>query len=73
MGLMTEKVLSEASGLAIDERVTLIEALIAGLPPDDDELSEDWKEEIRRRSAEFDAGGITPVPWSEVKRQVLGE
>ena len=73
MSLIAERVFNEANALAIDERISLIESLIAGLPTVDDEPSEEWKVEIRRRSAEFDAGGMTPVPWSEVKRQVMGE
>lgn len=27
-----------------------------------------WIEEVRRRSDEYDAGGVRPIPWSEVKR-----
>ena len=51
-----------------DEQVQLLSALLAaaderGLRPFDD----DWLAEIQRRSAEFDAGLVTPIPWAEAK------
>ena len=33
--------------------------------------SEEWLAEIKRRSAEFDAGLVKPIPWSEVKASAL--
>ena len=61
----TEQLLLTAQTLPRDERIELVEALVAGLDgrPALDETT--W-EEIRRRSAEYDAGGITPIPWSVV-------
>ncbi len=49
-----------ALGAAVDER---------GLRPVDDV----WPAEIQRRSAEYDAGGIEPIPWAEVKRRARRE
>lgn len=68
-------VLAAAESLTITERRELIELLIAGVDesasadetaPD---LSEAWKEEIVRRSAEYDAGRAETVSWQEVKER----
>ena len=65
MSPVTEQILLTAQTLPRDERIELVEALVAGLngQPALDETT--WAE-IRRRSAEYDAGGITPIPWSVV-------
>jgi putative addiction module component (TIGR02574 family) len=65
-----ENVLQAALTLPEEERLEIIDALLAALdqestPP----ISEAWMAEVRRRSAEFDAGGVTPIPWSEVKER----
>jgi putative addiction module component (TIGR02574 family) len=65
-----ENVLQAALALPEEERLEIIDALLAALdqestPP----ISEAWMAEVRRRSAEFDAGGVTPIPWSEVKKR----
>ncbi len=66
----TEQVLTTALGLPEDQRLELVEALIASLQPQDrPPLDESWRDVIRRRSAELQSGAVTPVPWSEVKRQ----
>ena len=64
----TQQLLVTAQSLPLDERIELVEALVAGLdevPKLDDAC---WAE-IRRRSAEYDAGGITPIPWSVVRER----
>jgi putative addiction module component (TIGR02574 family) len=66
----TEQVLNAALSLPDEERLELVEALIASLQPQDrPPLDESWREVIRRRSAELQSGAVTPVPWSEVKRR----
>jgi putative addiction module component (TIGR02574 family) len=60
-----------ALALSDEEQLQLVAALVAaaderGLRP----LDDSWLEEIQRRSAEYDAGGVEPIPWSEVKRRV---
>jgi putative addiction module component (TIGR02574 family) len=66
----TQEILESAQALPTAAQVELIEALIAGLDEADPEpLDETWIAEIQRRSADFDAGGIKPIPWSEVRDQ----
>jgi putative addiction module component (TIGR02574 family) len=67
----TEQLLQTALALPDAERLELVEALIAEADrsltrPFDDA----WMAEIRRRSAEIDAGTAAMAPWSEVKRRV---
>src|SRR5690348_17080578 len=68
-----EKVLQTALALPAGEQVRLIEALIAALDQADPQpLDDAWMTEIQRRSAEYDAGKVTPVPWSMVRTSLGG-
>lgn len=70
MSTATEDVLSAALSLPDDDRLELVEALIASLHPEDRPPFDDsWREVIRRRSAELRSGSVQPIPWAEVKRQ----
>lgn len=54
--------------LSGDDRARLAEQLIGSL--DDTEESgveEAWADEVKRRSLEYDANAVTPIPWSEVR------
>jgi putative addiction module component (TIGR02574 family) len=69
-----QQILQSALALPDEEQLQLLAALHAavderGLRPFDDT----WLAEIQRRSAEFDAGAVKPIPWSEVKEQVRRE
>jgi putative addiction module component (TIGR02574 family) len=66
----TEQLLSTVLDLPEEDRLEFTEALMASLqsanqPPFDPS----WQDVIRRRSAELRTGAVTPIPWSEVKRQ----
>lgn len=70
MSILAEDVLNAALALSAEDRLELIEALIASLgPTDHPPFDESWREVIRRRSAELRSGAVAPIPWSEVKRQ----
>ena len=71
MSPTTEQLLNSALALPEPERIEFVDALLAqcashGVP----ELDDAWLAEIRRRSAEIDAGTATLTPWPEVKRRV---
>ncbi|HVS36177.1 MAG TPA: addiction module protein [Gemmataceae bacterium] len=73
MSPSAEQVLQSALSLPPAERVELIEALIAAQDEADPQpLDDAWMAEIQRRSAEFDAGKVTPIPWSEVRDRARG-
>jgi putative addiction module component (TIGR02574 family) len=67
----TEQLLQSASALPEEERLQLVEALLAEC---DRALArpfhDAWLAEVQRRSAEIDAGTATLTPWPEVKRGV---
>jgi putative addiction module component (TIGR02574 family) len=70
MNPAVEQILQTALKLPDEEQLQLVAALTAaieerGLRPFDDT----WLEEIRRRSAEYDAGGVQAIPWEEVKQR----
>jgi putative addiction module component (TIGR02574 family) len=69
-----ETLLKAALDLPDEEQLQLLAALSAavdekGLRPFDDA----WLAEIQRRSAEFDAGSVKPIPWSEVQERARRE
>jgi putative addiction module component (TIGR02574 family) len=64
--------LADASQLSLDARVRLIEALWDTVPDDAMPLlSDDWLAEIHRRSAEYDAGIVQPIPWGQIRAESL--
>jgi putative addiction module component (TIGR02574 family) len=73
MSPAAEQVLQIALALPADEQIELIEALIAALDEADPQpLDDTWMAEIQRRSAEYDAGHVTPIPWSVVRDRRRG-
>jgi len=63
----TEQILDSALALPAEAQLELIEALIADLDEANPEPLDDASMgEIQRRSAEYDAGLVRPIPWSEV-------
>jgi putative addiction module component (TIGR02574 family) len=64
-------VLAAAESLSVPERRELIALLLEGLdeqPEAEDEpptLTEAWRQEIARRSAEYDAGQAETVSWED--------
>lgn len=67
-----DSLLAGASQLPVDERLQLIDALWSTVPDDSAlPLSDEWMAEIRRRSAEYEAGLSQAVPWEQVRAQAL--
>ena len=34
-------------------------------------LSDEWVAEIERRSAEYDAGSVQPIPWEQIRAEAM--
>jgi putative addiction module component (TIGR02574 family) len=67
-----DSLLSDASQLPLDVRIQLIEALWDTVPPDAvPPLSDEWLAEINRRSAEYDAGLVQPIPWEQIRADAM--
>ncbi|WP_165070372.1 addiction module protein [Paludisphaera rhizosphaerae] len=71
MGPATEEVLQAALALPEEERLELVEALLATHAPSH-ELPFDpvWLDEARRRSAEVESGAVQPETWEVVRERV---
>jgi putative addiction module component (TIGR02574 family) len=67
-----ESLLADASRLPVVDRIELIGALWDTVPADSlPPLSDEWVEEIRRRSAEYESGSVGTVPWEQVRADAL--
>jgi putative addiction module component (TIGR02574 family) len=68
-----DHILREALELSPEVRAALAGALLdrpeAASDPDAEAV---WEAEIRARVAELDEGRVQIVPWSEVRRAILG-
>ncbi len=67
------KLLNEALKLSPEERAALAASLLDSLEEAVDEDAEAaWAREIAKRVQELDSGVVTPVPWTEARRRILG-
>ena len=70
--LSYESLLADASRLPVVDRIQLIEALWETVPADSlPPLTDEWLEEIRRRSAEYESGSVQTVPWEQIRADAL--
>ena len=67
------KLLEEAMKLTPEARAALAASLLESLDDGADEGAEAaWATEIAKRVHELDSGAVTPVPWPEARRRILG-
>ena len=67
MTAITEKVLDEALDLPADERLSLVDRLIASLNlPTQTEIDRLWAAEAERRLAQIDRGEVELIPGEQV-------
>ena len=67
MTATTEKVLDEALDLPADERLSLVDRLIASLNlPTQAEVDRLWAEEAERRLTQIDRGEVELIPGEQV-------
>lgn len=73
MTLDPSKLLKEALKLSPEARAALASSLLESLDEAVDEGAEAaWAEEIGKRIRKLDSGAVTPIPWSEARRMILG-
>lgn len=61
----------EIRNLARPEQERLLRALLEELDgPNDPDADRAWLDEVKRRSADYDAGSIKPIPAEEVFERV---
>lgn len=69
------KLLTEALKLSPEERAALAASLLDSLEESvDEDVEAAWAAEIARarRVRELESGAVTPVPWAEARRMILG-
>ena len=70
MATALETVYQSALSLGEEDRVELVDRLLATVSPDgQSQLHPAWTTELARRAAQLDSGEVKSVPWSEVKRR----
>jgi putative addiction module component (TIGR02574 family) len=69
-----QEILDDALSLPAEARAMIAGSLIESLDDDapEEQVEELWSAEIARRIADIDAGRVQLVPWSDVRRRVLG-
>ena len=73
MNPTAKQLFDNAMRLSDDDRAALAAQLIESLEPTTDQSAQDaWDAEIQRRLDEWDTGQITPIPWSEARKMILG-
>jgi len=67
------RVIDAALRLPPEARAALAGTLIESLDSTVDEgATAAWEAEVERRVAELDDGSVSPVPWSEARRSIIG-
>ena len=67
MPVVAKKVFDEALSLPAEARVSLVEKLLTSLNlPTQPEIDRLWAEEVERRIAQIDKGGVKLVPGKKV-------
>jgi putative addiction module component (TIGR02574 family) len=70
MGMTVDQVIEAGLTLPDDQRLEVAEALVTSIGSNREPILDDGLlAEVRRRSAELDAGTVTPIPWSVVKQR----
>jgi len=63
----------EALKLSPEARAALAASLLESLDEEVDEgVEAAWAAEIAKRIQELGSGAVTPVPWAEARRMILG-
>jgi putative addiction module component (TIGR02574 family) len=71
MAGLIETLVSEAMQLPPDQRLTLAHRILSSVEPMvSSEIDAAWDTEIRKRIAQYDAGGVRSIPAAEIFAEV---
>lgn len=63
-----EELYEQASQLPVEDRAELAGLLLESIEdPPDEGVEEAWAAEVERRMAEYRAGRVKTIPWSELR------
>ena len=69
-----EDLLREAMSLSVEARAEIAGQLLKSLePPDDRDVEEAWRVEVRKRIEQLDSGTVKTTPWEEVRDRLYAE
>ncbi len=70
MARTAKDIVKAAVQLPEDERIQVVEHLLASLEPAaEKDVDAAWTAEVERRSRELKEGTVRPVPWEDIKSQ----
>ncbi len=73
MGDLAIRLLEEALKLPLEARAALAGSLLESLDgPADPEVEAAWEVELAARMKQLDEGAVTPIPWAEARRGIVG-
>lgn len=73
MNAKAQRILAEALALPETDRADLVAELLESLDAVRDEDAESaWTAEIATRVQALDGGAVKTIPWTEVRRMILG-
>ena len=67
MNRAVEQLYEQASQLTAEDRAELAGKLLESIEPADEEAEEAWTAEIARRMADYRAGKVKTISWSELR------
>ncbi len=68
MARLAEDIVEASLQLPENERLLVVEQLLASLEPaPDEDVDAAWAVEIERRSREIKEGTVRPLPWAKVR------
>jgi putative addiction module component (TIGR02574 family) len=75
MTTTTESLLEQVLALPDEERQEFLTLLQARLPElaDDEQLGDEWIDELDRRLADVESGNVPTVKWEAVKERLLAK
>lgn len=71
MSQRADKLFEDAQALPDEERAILALQLLDSVGEPEPEIERTWRDEVRRRIEDIDAGRATLTPWAEARRRIF--
>lgn len=71
MSQRADKLFEDAQALPDEERAILALQLLDSVGEPESEIERAWRDEVRRRLEDIDAGHATLAPWDEARRRIF--
>ena len=70
MSIQTAEIISMAKAMPLEDRAEIVDSLLESMQPTDARIDELWKQEVERRIAKYEAGGVELVPGEVVFERI---